>query len=345
MKGLPGGAPRFSLKFSPNTPIQTWMRLAEVGEKKSFESIWVADENPSPPFRDVYGCLTAIAMKTSTVGLGTSIVNPYTRHPALIAVATLTLHELSGGRAIVGLGPGGSMPLTPLEVEMWDRPLETIRNSVDLLRKLFRGERVSSDSDVVRSRNIELFSKPSRPIPIYIGSRGPRMLALAGEIADGVLMNALPIPYLKEAIGFVHKGAEKAGRKLDDLDIIYEARFAISEDRKEARNLVRPNVAYTISDSPSLVIKRAGIDEKEQRNVRELLRNRGLNSASSAVTEEMIDMFAVAGNPKDCAAGFLKILKLGIKHLSLSSPFGPNAEEALNLVSQEVIPQVVSRNW
>lgn len=251
----------FGISITPNKPIDEWVRLSKIVEDLGIENIWVADESPSPSFRDIFVTLTAIAMHTQKVRLGTSICNPYSRHPTLIAVAILTLDDISNGRTIVGLGPGGSLPLNPLGIPKWRKSVKTVRTTVKLLRKLFAGEKVDYQDDVLKFDGVKLFSKPKEKIPIYLAARGPKMLELVGELADGALLTALPLEVVDQAIERIRAGARKIGRSFDEVDIAYLLRFSISQDDEEAKELVKPNVAYGVADSPPYVIERAGIKE------------------------------------------------------------------------------------
>ncbi|MEM3506084.1 MAG: LLM class flavin-dependent oxidoreductase [Candidatus Bathyarchaeia archaeon] len=129
--------------------------------------------------------------------LGTSICNPYTRHFAIIAVAILSLDEISNGRAILGIGAGGSLTLFPLKIEMWYKPIKTVKEAVKLIKSLFSGEIVNSDEEFLKAKDIKLFNTQKHRIPVYLGARRPKMLKLIGELADGALLSSLPTQYVE----------------------------------------------------------------------------------------------------------------------------------------------------
>ena len=167
-------------------------RVAELGalcERLGFDSYWIADQRW---MRDVWVSLTATAMRTSRIQLGTRVTDPYVRHPALTAVAIASLDELSGGRAILGLGAGGSVSAR------WrssGRSLSTaLREAIELIRRLLAGEEVDYPGELVRFRRGALEFATRRDIPVVIVARGPKILELGGRVADGVMVASMASP-------------------------------------------------------------------------------------------------------------------------------------------------------
>ncbi|MEM2896068.1 MAG: LLM class flavin-dependent oxidoreductase [Candidatus Bathyarchaeia archaeon] len=333
---------KFGISITPNKPISEWIKLVKIAEAYGFEHAWVADESPSPPFRDVFVTLSALAMSTERIRLGTSVCNPYTRHFAMIALAILSLDELSNGRAVLGIGPGGSLTLSPLKLKMWHRPIETVKESVRLLKNLFSGEAVDSDEEFLKAKGIRLFDFPKHGIPIYLAARSSRMLRLVGEVADGALLSSLPAPYVKEALRHIREGALDSKRSFEGLDIAHISRLSISYNRREAREVIRSNIAYSVADSPIEVLERFGIKRKEWEALRKALNEKGLEFAKDFVTDRMIDTLAIAGSPEECVKRCKEYIEAGATQLVFSSPFSPNPEEGLKLLSEEVIPRLGS---
>jgi 5,10-methylenetetrahydromethanopterin reductase len=333
---------RFGISMTPGKPINEWVKLAKTAEELGIENLWVADESPSPPFRDVFVTMTAIALQTKKAYLGTSICNPYSRHPAVLAVSMMSVDEISNGRAVIGLGPGGSLPLIPLAIERRE-PAKTVRATVEILRKLFNGETVSYDGDVFKLHKVKLFSTPKRKMRIYLAARGPMMLGLVGEVADGGLLTAIHPSILDKSINLIEKGAEKSGRTLKDIDVAYVLRFSVSKDSERARELVKPNIAYGVADLPPDVLRAAGIRKEAQEEMRKALGERGLNAAADLVTDKMIDAIAVAGTPEECIEKAKKFLRRGITQLTFGSPYGPDPQESISTLCKEIIPALSDR--
>ena len=117
----------FDIMLIPDKPIKEIAKLARLVDEGGFDTLWIADESPVPNFRDPFTVLTAAALNTKNVKLGTGIAIPYHYHPVLMAVAISSLVEATEGRITVGLGPGGTMPLRPLGLKVWDRPVTALQ--------------------------------------------------------------------------------------------------------------------------------------------------------------------------------------------------------------------------
>ena len=167
----------FHIGVLPNRPVTEVAEIAGKAEELGFEGVWIADSQSI--FRDAYLALTASALRTSTLTLATGVTNPVTRHPATIASAIATLDELSGGRALLGIGVGESAVRT---VGLRPARLARLEEATHALRALLSGATASWDGTDMR-----LAWWTGRPVPIWFASTGPRPLELGGRIADGVL--------------------------------------------------------------------------------------------------------------------------------------------------------------
>ncbi len=249
----------------------------------------------------------------------------------------LSVDEISQGRAVIGLGPGGSLTLQPLGIKMWDRPLLAVRNSIEMLRKLTDGEIIDYDGPFWKSNRVQMFRKS--PLPIYLAARGEMMLKLAGEIADGALMTS-PAQLLTTHIKIIKESARKAGRDLSKIDIANTARFSISLNEEEAREATKPNIAFMITNLPKSWLPSINVSEAQQEELRNALFKGGLKEAKKKVTEAMIDSMAIAGTPKTCVKRIKEMMGMGITQIIMSSPFGPDLKEAFKLLGDEVIPKI-----
>ncbi|HJU16959.1 MAG TPA: LLM class flavin-dependent oxidoreductase, partial [Stellaceae bacterium] len=164
-------------------------RLAErarLAEACGFDAVWLADERF---YREVYAVLTQVALATRRVRLGPCVTDPFVRHPALTAMAIATLDEISGGRAVLGLGAGVS-GFAELGVRPY-KPARAIREAIAVIRALLRGERVDVAGEAVSFRDGRLSFAPLRAeIPVYVASNGPLGQRVAGAVADGAIMEA-----------------------------------------------------------------------------------------------------------------------------------------------------------
>jgi 5,10-methylenetetrahydromethanopterin reductase len=185
-----------SLGGEPSARYLDQLKLAEL---LGFHAFFHNDKKWA---RDAFARLGAATQCTTRLGLGTSVIDPYTRHAALLAQATATLAEMAPGRFRVIIGSGSHFETLPGYGS--PKPVAGLREAADLMRRLWRGEKVTLDGEVVKFKDGALDWKPNASPPLYIASRGPQILKLAGQVADGVLIGNLATPtgiaYAKENI-------------------------------------------------------------------------------------------------------------------------------------------------
>ena len=326
----------FDVMFLPDRPPADIAKLARLVEDEGFGGLWVADEVPVPGFRDPWATLIIAALNTQRIRLGPGIAIPYHDHPVLMAVAVATLNEVSNGRAFLAIGRGGSMPLKPIGIDGWEKPMTALRESVEIIRGLFEGKTVEYEGEVFKARSVKLSPKPKTKIPIYLAARGPKTLGLAGRIADGVIMG-LPPAALKYAINLVRKGASKSGREFNELDVSNQVNLSVSRDERKARAALKLETGWILSNSPQFALKSIGVTEKEVNALREALK-KGPTAALSLITDKMIDGLNVAGKPDYCIKRLEECIENGLKHFVLNIPLTHEPFEAIKLVTKEILP-------
>jgi len=170
------------ISIIPDAPVAQVVALACQAEARGFTRCWMMDEGVET--RDVYISLASVAAATRAMQVGTGVTNAYTRHAGVTATSIATLDEVSGGRAFLGIGAGGSLTLGPLALER-RKPLTAVAEMVTATRRLLAGERLTFDGEFVQFNDAYLkFARPD--IEIWIAGRGQKMLTLAGKVADGV---------------------------------------------------------------------------------------------------------------------------------------------------------------
>ncbi|CAB4815293.1 unannotated protein [freshwater metagenome] len=277
--------------LAPNHTAQVTVGMARLAEDLGYDSVWVADEGVRT--RDVFVTMTAIATATRTLRIGTGLVNPYTRHPALTAAAVASIDELSGGRAFLVYGAGGSLSLGPLGIER-DRPLAHVREALDVCRRLFDGETVTFSGETITLANARLdYARPG--IEIWFAGRSPLLLAHAGAAADGALLEFLHIPTLGSYAEQVESGATKVGRSCPRL--LYSTCVVTDRDRLES---IRPHMTYRLVDSPDAVKAQLGITPRHVAEIREAMSG-GLEAAAHLIPDRWIEPFVILGTPDECA--------------------------------------------
>jgi 5,10-methylenetetrahydromethanopterin reductase len=292
-----------------NRPIEELVEAARTAERLGYGFVWASDDRLQ---RDVFSVLAAIGLATERIALGPGVTSPYSRHPALLASAIATLDELTHGRAILGLGAGGTSH-GMLGIER-TAPAATLREAIRVIRALLAGSEVTAEGSVVRARAARLDFTPVRPdVPIYIGARGPQILELAGEVADGVIVGNLATREgWRYALRHISAGAERAGRGPGELRLVAWLYCAIGDDPDAALDAVRPNVATSLVTSRP-ILPQLGIDMPPR--FAAVMQAEGWSLAQEAVIRagaevphELIHAFALAGSPDACRSRLQELL-------------------------------------
>jgi probable F420-dependent oxidoreductase len=298
------------------------IQLAKRAENAGYDSIWI----PEVIGADAFVLMTAMAGVTTHLRLGTGTVPILTRTPSLLAMTAASIAQLAPGRVHVGLGIS-----TPNINQNWhgipyDRPLARLRAYVTILRKALAGERVTLDVAGYTLRNFRLdLPAPLQPIPIYIAALNPGMLQLAGELADGIILNWLPEELVPWALGHLQTGVSKTGRTLADLDIACLVRVCITDEVSAARQCLRRELTgYAIVEAYRRYFQQIGF-RAEVEAVNEKWRAGDRLGAMAEVSDQMTDRLAVFGTAAQCRARLGRFVEAGIT-LPIVFPFSPDAE-------------------
>ena len=313
---------RFGVNYLPNAASDT-LRWAQVAEEVGFDIVGIADSQSL--YRDVYMCLAHCAANTSKVRLGPRVINPLTRHPAVAASAAATLEEMAPGRTMLGIGTGDS---SVLNVGLRPSTRATLRAYVLAVRELLEHGETQWDGRTSR------MTWGRKSVPIYLAASGPKMLQLAGEIGDGVIINTGVTPEIvRDSIAQVRLGAERAGRSLDDIDMWWLPLTNIRADRSVAIDEIAMTLASagshlsrfgTVGKHVPPELEAAVIDlgqqyhsdqhDKPDSDNRALIHQLGL-------VDYLAERFSVAGTEDDCAAKLEAAIDAGARQFWMSIHF------------------------
>lgn len=312
--------PRLSVRLHGLDP-KSCASLARDAEACGYASVWFA-ENPSD--RGVFPAASACAVATSRIRIGIGIVNPYTRHPALIAMEFGALDELAEGRALLGIGSGIGAQIERLGCSY--RPLAAMQDAIHIVRALLAGDTVRYRGKVFCADNVALKFRPPRPCtPIYMAAMGDRSLALCGRIADGLIVsNMCPPDYTQHAVGIATAAAERSGRPRPE--IVQYVPCVVRPDRDIARRNAKAAIGAMLTtfwpagdDWPTLrdtIVRHSGIPKADVVAVLERLR-RG-EPAADVLDDRFSDAFAIAGTAEDCLAAAERYRRAGVDELALT---------------------------
>jgi len=235
-------------------------RVAEHAEILGYESVWIADTGAGP---DAFVVAAMAALVTRGARIGTAVVPLYTRALPVHAAGAGSVAQLAPGRFILGVGVSSETIVDTWGGVPFRRPLARMRESVGVLRQMLAGERVTFEGKTVRTRNFRLVSPPPRPVPIYVAALMPAMLELAGEIADGVVLNWIPPEAVPASIAHLEAGAKRAGRTLDSFEVAAFIRTCVTDDVGAVHaTLARDITGYTIVDVYASFFRTSGFAEE-----------------------------------------------------------------------------------
>jgi 5,10-methylenetetrahydromethanopterin reductase len=314
---LGGRAVRFGAAFFPAMPPDEVVEIALLAESLGYADLWIPDQSfHHDPFLLVARCAPA----TSSIRLGVAVTNPVSRHPVQIARAAATLDHITGGRFVLGLGAGNRTRILPALGLPTDRSAMRLEQAIDVCRRLLRGERVFVDGPTLSLEGVRLDMEASSELPIYVGSRGPKVLRLAGAKADGVFLEAMfSSEGLDYGLGEVERGAREAGRNPADVETVAWQAIRLSTTgaaADEAR--YRSWAALIMRSTRDDVLERIGVPRDVIEAVRASFRASGERSAGSRVPDQVVSRLVLVGDPDQIEAR-LRIVEERVDCVSILS--------------------------
>jgi 5,10-methylenetetrahydromethanopterin reductase len=303
---------RVGVWFQGGVPVVQAAELAHAAEHAGADSVWVAEGLAA---RDAFVTLAVIAQKTDRVELGTGVVNPYARHPAQLAASFATLDEAAGGRVVCGVGVGARDHLVRLGFDV-SHPLAAAREMVELLRRLIARELVDHEGEKFHLEAVRLGFRPQRhEIPVYLAATGPKMCALAGEIADGIYVLYGTPQFLRDTI---ERSEERRGQDRP-FDVACPIQVSVDDDPVVARARIKPGVGLLLTEpNGESVLEANGLDPAHAHRIRDAIKQGGIKALASAVDDEVVERLAIAGTPSHCLAKVENAVECGVSHPQLS---------------------------
>jgi 5,10-methylenetetrahydromethanopterin reductase len=333
---------RFGLGFLGDTNLRetlSWAR--ELDRSERLDRIWVADERF---LRDPWVQLGALAAVTERVSIGICVTDPYIRHPALTAAAAATLQELSGGRAILGLG-AGSTGFAALGMEP-RLPAQAVSECVDLCRRLWtESEPFSFEGRIVRLSDACLDFKPAQTIPIYVAARAPKMMAAAARKGDTVLIGSfVGGPGLDYALRTIDGALPERDASLGSLRRAAWVYFAVDSDAERARRAATRGIALALRSSLTTLVDIGYAIPADLvdfiRNSRHTLTEDQVDWVVSRLPESMIEDLTLAGDVPGCVSRLKELEERGVEEVVMLpfAPTGADLRDMIGTLLSEVAP-------
>ncbi|MBI4789430.1 MAG: LLM class flavin-dependent oxidoreductase [Chloroflexi bacterium] len=297
---------RVAIYLQDKHEIREGMEYAKYAESRGFEAVWQAE---SRLVRDAIVPMAAFAAVTSKLKVGSGVINNWTRNIGLLAATFLTLDDLAPNRIICGIGAWWDPLAKNVGIER-KKPLKAMRETIEVMKRLLRMERVTFHGEFHHVEGIELDvvhgRREPRNIPIMIGATGDAMLELAGEIADGVVLNyCVPPEYNIEAMKHLEIGAKKAGRKVDDIDRPQLVVCSVDRDHKRAVQAAKELLTQYLAQQPHIA-KASGTPEETVKKIQSILgwpaTKEQIHEAMQFVPDDLIERVTASGTPDEVRA-------------------------------------------
>jgi len=298
------------------------VELARGAEREwGYDAIWLAETN-GPDSASLAG---ALALATERATLGTAIVPAQTRTPALLAMTAATLAGLSEGRFVLGLGSSSHAIVEDWHGLPFEKPLARVRETVAIVRAALAGRKTDFEGETVRSRGLRLGFVPERPVPIYLAALRERMLELAGEIGDGLIVNLFPVTAMPRILAAWRRGAARAGRDASAGEVVCRFQVAVTDDVPAARNLIRfAFTGYVAQPVYNAYFRWCGF-EAEAVAVAEAFARGDRAASAAAMTDALIDRIAILGSASRCREQIAEFVAAGVT-TPVISPLATDAE-------------------
>ena len=322
-------ADRVALYLQDAHSLQDAIAYVQHAESCGFEAVWQAE---SRLVRDAVVPMAAFAATTSRIKIGSGVINNWTRNAAIIAATFLTLDDLAPDRIICGIGAWWDPLASKVGIDR-SKPLLAMRETVTVVRDLLARKRVTFHGEFVRLTDVELDvvhgRKEPRNVPIYIGATGPKMMALAGEIADGVVLNYLVSPqYNSGAIEMLETGAKQAGRPINTIDRPQLVVCSVDRYRKKALDASRKLVTQYLGQQPH-IMKASGVKQELLDEIGQVLTwpatEEQIEDAMKLVPDDVVQMITASGTPEECKAKVREYVAGGAT-CPILYPLGPDVK-------------------
>jgi len=306
---------RIALYLQDAHDLRDGLDYVRYAEQRGFEAVWQAE---SRLVRDAIVPMAAYAAVTQRIKIGSGVINNWTRNIGLLAETFLTLDDLAPNRIICGIGAWWDPLAHNVGIER-RKPMVAMRETIEVMRRLLNMERVTFHGEFHHVEGIELDvvhgRREPRHVPIMIGATGDKMIELAGEIADGVVMNyCVPPEYNDNALASLEAGAKRAGRKLEDIDRPQLVVCSVDPDGERAIDTTRELLTQYLAQQPHIA-KASGVSEEIVKEIQSILgwpaTREQIQRAKHLVPEQLIHRITASGTPEVARAKVQEYLNRG----------------------------------
>ncbi len=299
---------RTALTLPDPRGAEATIEMAKWAEAEGYDDLWFADGGGI----DALTTAAAVALNTSRCRIGTAIIPVYSRTPAVLAATTHVLHQLSQGRFILGLGSSSQTMMENWHGLEFAKPLTRVKETTQLIKMMLTGAKTDYEGETVQSRGYRQPPLEANTPPVYMAALRAKMLEAAAEFSDGVILNLFPKDALPKMMQHIKIGAERAGKRLEDLEIVCRHQVVVTDDRDKARQLIRKSFApYYATPVYNKFLAWCGYEEVAAA-IREGWAAKDRAKTTGALDDQLVDAIGILGSMEECHARIREYAEMGI---------------------------------
>ncbi len=299
---------RTALTLPDPRGVEPTVELAKWAEAEGYDDLWFADSSGV----DALTTAAAVAIATERCRIGTAIIPVFSRTPAVLASTTHVLNKLSQGRFILGLGSSSQTMMENWHGLQFEKPLTRVKETVQLVKSMLAGEKSDFDGDTVKSKGYRQLPLDADAQPVYMAALRAKMLEAAAEHSDGVILNLFPKDALPKMMEHIKIGAERAGKKVEDVEVVCRHQVIVTDDKEEARNSIRAGFApYYATPVYNAFLAWAGYEDVAK-TISEGWAAKDRNKTTGALDDQLVDDIAILGSQEECHDRIRGLAEAGI---------------------------------
>jgi len=288
--------------------VDETIELAKWAEAEGYDDLWFADSSGV----DALTTAAAVALNTERCRIGTAIIPVYSRTPAVLASTAHVLHKLSKGRFILGLGSSSQTMMENWHGQKFEKPLSRVKETTQLIKSMLAGEKSNFDGQTVSSHGYRQLPLAPGAQPVYMAALRSKMLEAAAEFSDGVILNLFPKDALPKMMEHIRIGAERAGKKLEDVEVVCRHQVIVTDDKEAARNMIRSGFApYYATPVYNAFLAWAGYEDVAK-TIAEGWAAKNRDMTTGALGDALVDDIAIIGSKEECHDRIRELGEMGI---------------------------------
>ena len=318
---------RLAISLPAGKTVNDSIAYALWAEENGFDDAWIADSGGP----DALTLAAMCAMKLKRLRIGLAITPVFVRTPAILASAAATISHIATNRFALGIGASSHVMMEGWHGVPFVKPRMRVKETLHLLRGMFGAEKTDFQGQTLHSKGYRLLPKPEGNIPIFLAALRGRMLELAGELGDGVILNLFPYKALPKLLERVAFGAQQAGRNMTEIEVVARHQVIVTDNVEVGRALFRKTFTpYYATSVYNAFLAWCGYEE-EANAILEGFREGNRQKTLSAMHDDLVDSLAIIGSAQHCIQRIQTLFQQGIR-THILAVLSPDIEQAKKTV-------------